>query len=200
MNVIDCFLLDTTSLFLKITRCGWNLYEGCKEAGNDVIGHPVLAYSLRHPGRIFMPTPMRLNKHALAPSHPMEIKMGREWGGNGSVLLFFITALLSYKWHTLNWNYIFKVNNLISLTLVEPSALWRCWRNISPKVSHVPLWFIPHFQQSPGHHLPAFVTRFLYKWDHTECTVQWASLQRYTHVILSIKSLILLFSIGIHYM
>lgn len=59
VNAIDHFLLDTTSLFSKITRCGWNLYEGCKEAGNDVIGHPVLAYSLRHPDRIFMPMPMR---------------------------------------------------------------------------------------------------------------------------------------------
>lgn len=127
----------------------------------------------------------------------MEIEMGREWGGNGSVLLFFITALLSYIWHTLNWNYIFKVNNLISLTLVEPSAPSRCWRNISPKVSHALLWFTSHSQQSPGHHRPAFVTRFLYKWNHTECTVQWASWQRCIHVILSIKSLILLFSIGI---
>lgn len=58
MNAIDRFLLDTASLFSKITS-GWNLYEGCKEAANDVIGHPALAYSLRHPDRIFMPMPMR---------------------------------------------------------------------------------------------------------------------------------------------
>lgn len=87
--------------------------------------------------------------------------------------------------------------DLMSLILVEPSAPSRCWINLPPKASCAPLWSLPH---SLGHHGPAFYysrlvfafTRFLYKRSHAHHN----DFERFILVVLSIKSLTLLFSIS----
>lgn len=49
-------------------------------------GHPVLTYSHLCPDD---DANEANKKHALVPSHPLEIEMGREWGGKWQLCYYF---------------------------------------------------------------------------------------------------------------